>query len=195
MSFLVAHAEHSHVELFCFATIDLNRSSTFAFELEIAGAGAGTLPGLLSPQHKHFAWATSLSAIHESHTHFDCFCLATIDLKTSSTVAVAPLLDEIVAFGLSVDADEAVAGDSWLAPQHTHLVAVFSFDAKHDEHDHFADCCETIFLKISSAAGAAVVVDAFVGTASDFLGSGGAGDDFDIDDDFICLITIGSLNL
>lgn len=200
---MVSQAEHAHVELFCFAAIDLNRSSTFELELEIIGADATTiLPGLFSPQHRHFAWVTSLSAIQESHFHFDCFCLAAMDLKTSSTVAVTPLLDEIDALVLVAMDDGAVVAvvESLLPPQHTHLVAEFSFGVKHDEHDHlFCVCLAASAFNVSSHLFTDFIITDVGGICladvkSIFFGSVDVVDvvGFDIDIDFI---RIGSLNL
>lgn len=91
--------------------------------------------------------------MHESHAHFDCFCLAAKDLKTSSTVAVAPLLDEIDALALpaATDVVEDVATESWLTPQHTHFVAEFSLGVQHDEQDHlFCVCFAASAFNVSS---------------------------------------------
>lgn len=160
-------------------------------------------PGLLSPQHRHLVWVTSLPVMHESHTHFDCFCLATMDLKTSSTIAFGPLLDEI-------DVEGVGAVEVWLTPQHTHFVAEFSFGVMQDEHVHlFCVCFATSALKESSCFPVDSVVTAFgafvVNPNSNFFGSVvivADGFDIDIDDgiavlaDFAGLFTrIGSLKL
>lgn len=163
-----------------------------------------------------------MSAIHESHTHFDCFCLATIDLKTSSTIAAAPLLDEIDALAPANDDVEGAdaAALLLLTPQHTHLVAEFSFGVKHDEHDHlFCVCLAARALNASSHFVGSVDGTCLANENSGFFGSievsaGGFvvgvvdhGDDVDDDDDdedddgiavpadVLAFITIGSLNL
>lgn len=117
--------------------------------------------------------------MHEMHAHFDCFCLAAKDLKTSSAVAVAPLLDEIVALALSsgVDDEEVVAAEFWLTPQHTHFVAEFSLDAQHDEHDHlFCVCFAASAFNVSShlTTDFVVSVDGTCGAddSSGFFGDG-----------------------
>lgn len=203
MSFLVSHTEQDHVELFCFAAIDLNKSSGFVVELKLVAGCAMLPPGLFSPQHKHLVWATSLSAMHESHFHFDCFCLAAMDLKTSSTIAVAPLLDEI-------DVERVGAVEVRPTPQHTHFVAEFPFGVMHDEHDHlFCVCFATSALKDSSCFPVDSVITVFgaaiVNPNSIFFGSVevvAGGFDIDTDDgiavlvDFADLfIRIGSLKL
>lgn len=186
-SFLVSHTEHVHDELFCFATIDLNRSSTCALELGIDdGAGVEPLFGLLPPQHRHFVWATSLSAMHESHAHFDCFCFATIDLKTSSTVADAPLLDEIGALTPSDDDAELLA-----TPQHTHLVAEFSFGVKHDEHDHlFCFCLAASAFMVSSHCAESVDGTCLANENSGFFVSA----DFAAGDFVIGVVVVGAFD-
>lgn len=42
--------------------------------------------------------------------------------------------------------------------QQAHSLSVWLFCAMHVEHDHFAVCCETILLKVSSTSGAGVAV-------------------------------------
>lgn len=143
--------------------------------------------------------------------------MATIDLKTSLTIAVAPLLDEIGALAPANDDVEGadVAALLLLTPQHTHLVAEFSFGVKHDEHDHLFCVC----LAASAFNESSHFVRSFDGTclaneSSGFFGSIGVsaggfvdgvvdhGDVVDEDDDGIAVladvlafITIGSLNL
>lgn len=139
MSFFVSHTEHDHVVLFCLAAIDLNKSST------TAGTAAVVLlevvdvaPGFAPPQHKHFDWLKSFSAMQASHDHFDDFCLATIDLKTSSTTAlVVTLAAGVLEVAVEIGDDALGFG----ALQHKHLVTEISFDAKQSEQFHLpCDC-------------------------------------------------------
>lgn len=150
--------------------------------------------------------------MHELHAHFDCFCLAAKDLKTSSTVAVAPLLDEIDALAQSagVDDDEDVAAELWLTPQHTHFGAKFSLGVQHDEHDHlFCVCFAASAFNVSShlTTGFVVSVDGTC-AADDSSGFFGAADGVRVtlapnagNEGFFSVldgtesITIGSLNV
>lgn len=135
-----------------------------------------------------------------------------MDLKTSSTIAVAPLLDEIVALALAVDDVEDVAGELRLMPQHTHLVTEFSFGVKHDAHDHlFCVCLAASAFNVSSHFVVSVDGTCLTNENSDFFGSVIVVDDDgfpnDIDDngddddgvvvlaDVLAFTTIGSLNL
>lgn len=129
-----------------------------------------------------------------SHFHFDCFCLATIDLKTSSTAAVAALLDED---DCVADAVVDIVCDT---PQHTHLVVMFSFGVKQDEHVHLlCICLPASAFNVSShlSSDFAETGDGTCLALFDSIGAKLDGDEFSVeaavDDDKS--IKIGSLNL